>query len=166
MKTLVLIRHAMANNKQVSQHDSMRTLNELGELQAKNIAEQLKKRNYLPDYLLCSPAKRTLQTATILLHTLKLNPALIEIDNTLYSGDPEEILSSLCILTKPKQLFVIGHNPILSELAHRLCSFTKTIILPPAGAIAIELPINSWDELIKTQQGRLLFFIEPDHGPH
>lgn len=163
MKILVLIRHATANNKQALQQDSMRDLNELGKFQAQNIAEQLKKRNYLPDYLLCSPANRTLQTANILCHTLKLNPTLIEIDNTLYSGDPEEILSSLYRLTKPKQLFVIGHNPLLSELAHHLCSATKAIILPPAGVMAIELPINSWDELIKTQ-GKLLFFLEPDHG--
>lgn len=163
MKTLILIRHATANNKKFAQLDSDRNLNELGHFQAENIAKQLQQKNYLPDYLLCSPSKRTRETATILCQTLKLNVDLIELDNTLYSGNVEQILSTLSTLTEISQLFIIGHNPILSCLAHRLCSASKKIILPPAGVIGLEFAIKSWVELSKTTQGKLLFFFEPNH---
>lgn len=162
MKTLILIRHATANNKKIAQQDSDRTLNGLGQFQAENIAKQLQQKNCLPDYLLCSPSKRTHQTAAILCQTLKVNSDLIEIDNTLYLSNTEEILSSLCVLTTARQLFIIGHNPNLSGLAHRLCSASKRIILPPAGVIGLEFATKSWDKL-STLPGRLLFFIEPNH---
>lgn len=162
MKTLVLIRHATANNIRVSQQDHARNLSELGRFQAQDIAEQLKQKHCLPDYLLCSPANRTLQTATLLCHTLALNPDIININDILYSGDSDDILSTLSCVTEAQQLFVVGHNPHLSWLAHLLCSSTKTITLPPAGAIGLEFEIENWSELTQAQ-GRLLFFIEPHH---
>ncbi|MDQ8039240.1 MAG: histidine phosphatase family protein [Rickettsiella sp.] len=165
MITLTLIRHATAHSKQICQQDSNRMLNPLGEQQAKNIALQLTQKNYLPDYILCSPTKRTLQTATILCQTLELSTQLIKTDNILYSGDVEEILAHVCCLTNAKQLFLVGHNPNLSWLAHYLCNATKSICLPPAGVIGLEFKIKSWDELTKTS-GKLLFFIEPSHELH
>jgi phosphohistidine phosphatase len=162
MKTLILIRHATANNTRVSQQDRARNLSELGRFQAQAIAKQLKQKRCLPDYLLCSPTHRTLQTATLLCHTLQLNPDLIKINDTLYSGDTEAILATLCCVKTAQQLFVVGHNPNLSWLAHLLCNSTKTITLPPAGVIGLEFAIENWCELAKIQ-GRLLFFIEPNH---
>ncbi|WP_218814040.1 SixA phosphatase family protein [Rickettsiella endosymbiont of Dermanyssus gallinae] len=161
MKTLTLIRHATANNNRVSQQDNARNLSELGRFQAQDIARQLKQKNCLPDYLLCSPANRTLQTATLLCHTLELNPDLIKISDVLYSGDAHDILSTLrCV--DSQQLFVVGHNPHLSWLAHLLCNSTKIINLPPAGVISLEFEIDHWSVLTEAQ-GRLLFFIEPHH---
>ena len=162
MKILTLVRHATANNKRVSQQDSARNLSELGRFQAQDIAKQLGQRNCLPDYLLCSPAHRTLQTATLLCHTLQLNPDIIKIDDILYSGDTDDILSALGCVTTAQQLCVVGHNPNLSWLAHLLCNSTKTITLPPAGVISLEFEIENWSELTQAQ-GRLLFFIEPHH---
>ncbi len=164
MKTLILIRHATADNKKIAQPDSDRNLNVLGQFQAKNIAAQLQQKNCLPDYLFCSPTKRTRQTAAISCQTFKSNfDGLLKTDNTLYTGSLEEILSNLCDLTtSSERLFVIGHNPNLSWLAHHLCSASKKIILPPAGVIGLEFAIESWQELSSTQ-GRLLFFIEPHH---
>lgn len=161
MKTLTLIRHATANNKRVSQQDNARNLSELGRFQAQDIAQQLKQKNCLPDYLLCSPANRTLQTATLLCHSLQLNPDIIKISDILYSGDADDILSALHGVDS-QQLCVVGHNPHLSWLAHLLCNSTKTITLPPAGVISLAFEIEDWSELIKAQ-GRLLFFIEPHH---
>lgn len=165
MKTLILIRHATANNIRITQHDNTRNLSELGKLQAKNIAAQLKQKNCLPDYLICSPTNRTRETATLLCQTLAINPYLIKINDILYSGDTEDILNTLCCVTTAQALFVVGHNPHLSELAHLLCNTTKTIMLPPAGVIGLEFEIENWHALTKAQ-GRLLFFIEPNNESH
>ncbi|BBB15856.1 putative phosphohistidine phosphatase SixA [Candidatus Rickettsiella viridis] len=124
-------------------------------------AKSINQKNCLPDYLLCSPANRTLQTATLLCHTLQLNPDIIKVNEILYSGDTDDILSALHGVDS-QQLCVVGHNPHLSWLAHLLCNSTKTITLPPAGVISLAFEIEDWSELTKAQ-GRLLFFIEPHH---
>ena len=66
------------------------------------------------------------------------------------------------LLNLAQQAFIIGHNPTLSCLAHKLCLTTKNIILPPAGIISINFDIEKWDDLL-TKQGTLLFCIEPGH---
>jgi phosphohistidine phosphatase len=158
MKTLVLIRHAAAADKKISQADSDRSLTTIGQRQAKHIAKQLKAKNCLPEHLICSPAKRTLQTALVVCHVLKLSPHVLEIDNSFYSGDVETILNRLhdC-LTSINLLCVVGHNPTLTYLAHQLCAETQTIILPLAGIIALRFEIKNWYELPK-KQGNLMFF--------
>lgn len=169
MKTLTLIRHATANNKKISQQDKDRSLNELGLFQAKNIALQLKKNRCLPDYILCSPTKRTIQTASIICETLQLNLSL-KTDNIIYTGNLDDILNLICCLTTPQQLFVVGHNPNLSYLAHHLCNTAIKMdglpnLLPPTGAVSLEFNMENWNELEKTP-GKLLFFIKPHHDPH
>ena len=167
MKTLTLFRHATANNKQLLQHDSDRKLSELGQLQAKSVAMQLRQKNCFPDYIICSPTKRTMKTATILCDLLQLNPPF-KTDNTIYTGDLEEILAILSCLRTPCHLFLVGHNPIISCLAHELCNAATKMhlpnFLPPAGVVSLEFDMENWDELEKTK-GKLLFFIKPDHEP-
>jgi phosphohistidine phosphatase len=162
MKNLTLIRHAATHTQQVFECDKDRNLTERGHHQVENIAQQLQEMKCFPDHLLCSPARRTMQTATLLCEKLKINPTTINLNTTLYAGDIEDILESLYSLTLYRQVFLIGHNPILSGLAHKLCSITKSIILPTAGVISLGFDIKSWDDLL-IQQGKLLFFIEPLH---
>ena len=112
--------------------------------------------------ILCSPAKRAVQTAQLLCEKLEINPKLINLSPILYSGDTEDILKSFSSLNLSDHVCIIGHNPTLTCLAHRLCPTTKSIILPPAGIISINFDIEKWDDLL-TKQGSLLFFIEPGH---
>ena len=112
--------------------------------------------------ILCSPAKRAIQTAQLLCEKLEINPKLINLNPILYSGDTEAILKSFSSLDLSQHAFIIGHNPTLSSLAHRLCPTTKFIILPTAGIISLSFDIITWDDLL-TKQGKLLFYIEPKH---
>ena len=58
-----------------------------------------------------------------------------------------------------QSIFIIGHNPELTEFANILIkdNFSK---LPTLGILAINLDINSWNEVIDTQ-GEIDFFIYP-----
>lgn len=112
--------------------------------------------------ILCSPAKRAVQTAQLLCKKLEINPKLINLSPILYSGDTEAILKSISSQNLSNHVFIIGHNPTLSCLAHKLCPSTNSIILPTAGVISLSFDIINWDDLL-TQQGKLLFFIEPKH---
>lgn len=162
MKTLTLVRHATANDKHESQQDGDRKLSERGQLQVQHIAKQLKRKNCLPDYLVCSPAQRTLQTATSLCQTLKLATHLIHVDSVLYSGSVKEILDHVRSLEIEYQhVFVVGHNPTITELAHYLCQATKKIVLPPAGVVNLKFAVKNWQALT-TMPGELLFFLGSD----
>lgn len=162
MENLTLIRHAETHPPQAFERDKDRILTQRGLHQIENIAKQLKEKNCLPDYLICSPAKRTIQTAQLLCEKLEINPKLINLSPILYSGDTEAILKSISLLSSPSHVFIIGHNPTLSSLAHRLCPTTKSIILPTAGVISLGFDIKTWDDL-SIKQGKLIFFIEPKY---
>jgi|EndMetStandDraft_7_1072992.scaffolds.fasta_scaffold08668_2 phosphohistidine phosphatase len=162
MKNLTFIRHAETYPTQDFESDRDRILTPFGLHQIENIAKQLIEKKFLPDYLLCSPAKRAIQTAQLLCEKLKINPRLLKISPKLYSGDTKIILQAFFLLNLAQRAFIIGHNPTLSYLAHKLCLTTKSIILPPAGVISINFDIEKWNELL-TRQGTLLFFIEPEH---
>ncbi|MFZ0219214.1 MAG: tetratricopeptide repeat protein [Candidatus Aquirickettsiella sp.] len=160
MKNLTLIRHADTHLQQFLESDEDRVITQLGHHQIEDIAKQLKEKKCLPDYLLCSPAKRAVQTAQLLCERLEIDPKFINISPVLYMGTIQNILQSLFLLNLSKQAFIIGHNPTLSCLAHRLCMITNSITLPTAGVISLSFDIISWDDLL-TGQGKLLFFIKP-----
>jgi phosphohistidine phosphatase len=162
MKNLILIRHAETHPQQFLESDRDRMLTQIGHHQIENIAKQLKEKKCLPDYLLCSPAKRAIQTAQLLCEKLEINPKLIKISPILYSGTIEDILQLFSLLNSSQQAVIIGHNPTMSGLAHKLCPTTKSIILPTAGVISLSFDIINWDDLL-TKQGKLLFFIEPQY---
>lgn len=160
MKNLTLIRHAEAEPQQFFESDRDRKLTQTGLYQIDVIANQLKEKNCLPDYLLCSPAKRALHTAQLICKNLRINSKLIDLNPILYSGDNEEILKLVSSLNLFQHVFIIGHNPTLTYLAQKLCPMTKSFSLPTAGVISLHFDIANWDNLL-TVQGRFLFFIEP-----
>jgi phosphohistidine phosphatase len=160
MKNLTLIRHAEAQPQQFFASDSDRRLTQKGLHQIEVIANYLKEKKCFPDYLLCSPAKRTVQTAQLICETLKINPKLINLNTILYSGDTEDIIRLVSSLNLFKHIFIIGHNPTLSCLVQKLYPMAKSIILPTAGTISLHFDIVNWNNLL-TKQGRLLFFTEP-----
>ncbi|MFM2323051.1 MAG: putative phosphohistidine phosphatase SixA [Pseudomonadota bacterium] len=162
MRYLTLIRHALANQQQAYQSDKERSITQMGRQQIENIAVQLQKKACFPDYFLCSPALRTVQTAEILCQKLNIDPKVINLNSELYSGDLKDILCALCAVNTSQQFFLIGHNPTLSCLAHALCPDTQSITLPTAGVISLKFNIKNWDDLLTTQ-GELLFFMEPAH---
>lgn len=162
MKNLTLIRHAATHPQPLFETDEDRTLTQIGHHQVDNIAKQLKEKECLPDYLLCSPAKRAVQTAQLLCENLEITSKLIKINPLLYSHDIEAILQSFFLLDLSQHAFIIGHNPTMSDLAHKLCPNTKSIILPTAGVISLSFDIAQWNDVL-TQQGKLLFFLEPQY---
>ena len=170
MKNLTLIRHAETYPQQFFESDKDRNLTQRGLYQIENIAKQLKEKKYFSGdidnssekIIFCSPAKRAIQTAQLLCEKLEINSKLIHLNPILYSGDTEDILELFSSLNVSQHAFIIGHNPTLSSLAHRLCPTTKSIILPTAGVISLGFDIITWNDLL-IKQGKLLFFIEPKH---
>lgn len=162
MKNLTLIRHAEAQTQLLFENDHDRRLTQTGLYQIERIAMQLKEKKCLPDYLLCSPATRAVQTAELICKRLTINPARMSLHPLLYSGDIKDSLQLITSVTLSAHACIIGHNPTLSCLAHTLCPATQSIALPTAGVISLQFDCAHWANLLN-QPANLLFFIEPGH---
>ena len=78
----------------------------------------------------------------------------------LYLSRPDILMNILSLQDNESQtLFLVGHNPELTELGNMLLKedFTK---LPTLGVLAINIDIKNWEE-IRENSGEIDFFIHP-----
>jgi phosphohistidine phosphatase len=110
--------------------------------------------------MLCASSLRAQRTADGLAERLEYT-AKIHYLRELYRTDPETVLEILALQDDEiDSLFLILHNPELSEVANLLSPdhFGK---IPALGVVALELPIESWNELEPGAESRTDFFIYP-----
>ena len=85
------------------------------------MGERLAKRDVVPNLILSSPAKRALKTAQIIGKKVDYKLGDIVVDERLYATWADDLLRVIRELgAKPKTVMLFGHNPELTELAHRL----------------------------------------------
>ena len=72
MKKLLIIRHAKSSWANSNETDFERPLNDRGRMNAPEMAERLVKRNVLPDAIISSAAKRTIETSLLMMKPLGL----------------------------------------------------------------------------------------------
>src|SRR5687768_14403802 len=90
MKTLLLMRHAKSSHDgEMPDHE--RPLNERGRRDAPRMAERLMEAGVVPDRILCSTARRAVETAELFVAAADFGDA-IEFRNRLYHAPPADIL--------------------------------------------------------------------------
>ena len=117
MRTLHLLRHAKSswNDATVPDHD--RPLAPRGARAARKIAEYLSSASAHPALVLCSSARRTVETLEALRPAID-ETAEVSLEPQLYGADASEILELLrTVAPQIREVLVIGHNPGLEELA-------------------------------------------------
>src|SRR5260370_31813453 len=103
--------------------DQVRPLAKRGRRDAPKKAKRLAKRDVKPDLILSSPARRALMTAEIIAKKLDYKRKDIVVDDRLYAGTVPGLLDVIHKLgDKLERVMLFGHNPELTELAHRLSS--------------------------------------------
>jgi len=113
-----------------------------------------------PDLILSSAALRTQLTADSLAQKIKYTDRIQYMDE-LYLTRPEMIINVLSLQEdQHKNIFLIGHNPALTELANIFQNENITK-LPTLGILAITLDIDSWEEIKENCYGKIDFFIFP-----
>jgi phosphohistidine phosphatase len=121
MKTLFLVRHAKSSRDDPMLLDKDRPLNERGVRDASSVGEQLAKHDAKPDLIVSSPARRALTTAEIVARKLNYRRKDIVVEDRLYAATLEDLLAAIQeVDDKAKRVMLFGHNPELTELAHRL----------------------------------------------
>ena len=140
--TLYLLRHGIAANASAGVSDSDRALTAEGAEKMRQIAVGLKRLGIRPDGVLSSPLRRAQETAAVVAGGT--DPALrIQIYPALAPGhSPQAVLAGLRAYRSVENLFLVGHQPDLGQLAsYLLTGASDGVFLPfkKGGLAAIDV---------------------------
>ena len=158
MKFLTIIRHAKSSWADLDLDDMIRPLNKRGKKSILIIGDYLKMRKIKPDLMIASPSTRTMQTAIGIGKILDYDIEKIKINQDIYFGEQDDILSIIKnIKDKYKDVFLFGHEPLLSSLIHH---FTNEELekFPTCAVYRIAFNTNDWKEVVH-QKGDCEFYV-------
>jgi phosphohistidine phosphatase len=161
MKTVYLVRHASAEERETSQKDVDRTLSEKGREEARQMGKLFRDATILPELWISSQAQRALQTAYIFAEVLNYSQQNIQVNNKIYDENSgSRFLTLLNTLNeKAGSCIIFGHEPTLSECAALLIR-QYHFPLPKAGILGIVLPTKKWQQ-IESGNGLLKMVLFP-----
>jgi phosphohistidine phosphatase len=144
VKRLVILRHAKAEKEPPRRADFERALTARGESDAVEMGRRLAGHRVRPDAIVASPARRALETAKIVARELDFPWKAIHLEKQAYLADPETLLDLVREFPHDVEtLFLVGHNPGVSELAQTLLrGFAED--LPTCAAAAIDCAADTW----------------------
>ena len=143
---LHLLRHAKTDqNSSTGKYIDIKLLKK-GKDQSKEMGKYFKKQNFNPSKIICSTAARTRETITIIQKEQKINTKIEYVDE-LYLAEKEKIFSIISNMTENEDLFIIGHNNGLSDLASYLVD--HLIDLSTCDFVTIQFNTDTWQEISK-----------------
>ena len=158
MKKLLLLRHAKSSWADSGIADFDRPLNERGLRAAPLMGRLMRERKLRPDLVICSPAERARQTATLVIKAAGLD-APLRFDERIYEATPArlaEIVSQ--IEDAAGEALLVGHNPGFEELVEKLTG--EAGHMATATLALITLDIEKWNKL-RDGCGRLEWIVKP-----
>lgn len=157
-REIILLRHAHAESGAAGQSDAERPLSLRGEAEAEAAGRWLAQHACRPLRVVCSPARRTRETAERVLEAV----GFIEtrIDERIYNATPGALLQVIEDHADGDCLMLVGHNPGFEELAALLASGQSGDHrgMPPAGIAVLTLPTGA---SIEPGAGQLREFWSP-----
>jgi phosphohistidine phosphatase len=115
MNGFLLLRHARALWPLPGQKDFDRSLAESGRKEALQLGATMRETGLFPDMVLCSPARRAAETWEVLGYTFPNVP--VSFEKSLYEGGANAYLALIHASNNSHNLLIIGHNPMLEDLA-------------------------------------------------
>jgi|LakMenEpi03Aug12_release.lakeMendotaPanAssembly.Ray.scaffolds.fasta_scaffold367896_2 phosphohistidine phosphatase len=129
MITLFLLRHAKSSWKHEKLLDIERPLNREGFEEADELCNWLQKNKLTINKVECSPSIRTYHTFLIANRELKINQDKIQLNKELYESSLENYLNVIKKnLDSNRNLMIVGHNPVITNLASFLCGYPKEVL--------------------------------------
>jgi len=123
IKTLILVRHSKAENRDSSIKDFNRSLTPEGKADSMKMANFLNDAGIIPDSIITSSATRAFETAMILADALKTDRKNFLPTKTLYYSSAKTILDQIYGLNEGIGcVLIVAHNPGISELTKGLSS--------------------------------------------
>jgi phosphohistidine phosphatase len=160
---LYLLRHGIAvqqDDPSTQNDDAARPLTAKGLKRMRKAARGLGRFNIAFDAVVTSPALRARQTAEIVAAALGLESVLEEMSELAPEGSVESLLFNLTRFQNHSDLLLVGHEPLLGDLATFLLTLNHesklAVALKKAGMCRIEI-----DALPPTECGTLCWLMTP-----
>lgn len=161
-RTLILTRHAKSAWDDPTLEDFDRTLNGRGRKSAVAIGTWLSKAGHLPDLVLVSGARRTVETWSRMADAFPPT-ATMQSAPALYHGSAE-ILLNVLRTQSAATIMLIAHNPGIGEFAERILpspvKHPKFLQYPTGATTVITFSTDSWAD-IAWGQGHAEDFVVP-----
>jgi len=158
MKRLLLMRHAKSSWDNSDLADFDRPLNDRGEAAAPFMGELIAGRGLAPEEIVSSPAKRALQTATLVKESGGIE-APIRLDERIYEAGAQTLKQVASEFRDELDIMMmIGHNPGFEGFVSFLTG--KQESMPTAALAVIDLDIDNWSD-VKNGEGDLIEVIRP-----
>jgi len=157
LKKLLLLRHAKSSWDNAALADFDRPLNERGLRAAPLVGRFMRERKLRPDLIICSPAERARETASLVIEAAGLD-APLRFDERIYDATSTrlaEIVSQ--IEDAAGEALLVGHNPGFEELLERLTGEARR--MATATLASITLDIEKWNKL-RDGCGRLEWIVK------
>jgi phosphohistidine phosphatase len=120
-KTLILVRHAKSSWADPDLTDHDRPLNKRGIEDAPKMARRLAKRGERPDAIVTSSALRAFETARVFASKLDIAAGGLVVEPKIYGAGVDDLVDLVRGFDERLgSVLLVGHNPTLSELCHRL----------------------------------------------
>ncbi len=140
----MLLRHGHAEPLHSSKSDKDRKLDDTGIRQIAVIGKKLLAENIIPDMIICSDARRTVQSAEILTESMEIDVE-VTTDSGLYTASPDYYID---LIRKIPDLFssvlIIAHNPGIEETVSLLSG--KHTGMGTADLFTALLDVERWQE--------------------
>jgi phosphohistidine phosphatase len=164
LKRLDLLRHAKSSWDDPGLADHDRPLAPRGRRAAGLIAEHVRREGIAPALVLCSSARRALETLEGIARAFD-GEVPIEVERDLYGASQRELLERLRrIPDATPSVMLIGHNPAIHALALSLAGngpdFETLALKYPTGALATLTLEGSW-EALGPGGAKLAAFVRP-----
>lgn len=143
---LHLLRHAKTDQNSSTGKDFDRKLLKKGKDQSVEMGKYLKEENFNPSKIICSTAARTRETITLIQKEHKFIFKIEYVDE-IYLAEKDKLFSIVSKISGSEEVFIIGHNNGLSDLASYLVD--DFIDLSTCDFVTIQFNIEKWDEISK-----------------
>jgi phosphohistidine phosphatase len=161
------LRHAKSEWSDPASDDHERPLARRGRRAAERMGEEIARRGIAPECVLCSSARRAIETLDRIRPHLP-DPVAVVVDRELYLAGPERLLARIAAVDdRVRTLLLVAHHPGLAELAALLAAGGDVEALAslrrkfPTGALAdLRVASAGWRDLAPGS-GTLGAFLTP-----
>ena len=164
MKTLFIMRHAKSSWDEPEMKDFARPLAARGLEDIPTMAARFTQRAGVLDAIVCSPARRTEDTARLFAEQIGLTTDRVSCNSELYFAGAPMLLRAVSLFDDTWQAaMLVGHNPAITDFVNSL-AVLEIDSVPTAGLLQFELDVARWSE-VTLGAAQLIEFDFPKRQP-
>ncbi|RYC66437.1 MULTISPECIES: SixA phosphatase family protein [Spirosoma] len=165
MRTLYIVRHAKAEERNMFAADHDRQLTSEGIMAAARVGRYLHSRQVMPGHIISSTAPRAKDTARVVAEQLGFETSQIQLNPNLFDGGPKAYLEAINDLPDTiDSAMIVGHNPDVSYFAEFL-THQSIGSMSKGAVVAVSFEGLNWSE-VSGRTGSVAFEIAPKKLPN